>query len=408
MDKKIIIYVGNFSFPYGNASGKRVYGNGKLFRSLGYTTIFVGTDAGLSYNTDLKDTKKVFDGFEYYNFPYPKSSLEWTNYRSILKRFITWMQDKKEATFAIIYYGSPRLSLFISGLIYWSKKNNIKIIADCVDWLESKTGNFIFDIAKTVDTYYQKAIANKHSDGVICISSYLANYYKKAGKKTVIIPPLSTHISKDIPREPRDCIYFVYAGSPFRGKKEIKDVSSLKDRVDKMMELLKILKDDGIHFKLFYYGLDKGDYLTAFPGQRDIIDYLENDLEFCGHQDNETVTAQIEKSDFTILLRDKKRATMAGFPTKISESISYGTPVITTRTSDIEYYLTEGEQVVFVELNNLKSCAQTIEKTILSKKYIYMKHKCIGNRIFFYKELKSNMNKILKEQLNCACLKHRN
>ena len=34
--------------------------------------------------------------------------------------------------------------------------------------------------------------ANKKADGVIVVSSYLENYYKKSGCKTVIIPPLST------------------------------------------------------------------------------------------------------------------------------------------------------------------------------------------------------------------------
>jgi hypothetical protein len=33
---KTILYIGNFSFPFGNAADKRVYANGKIFKELGY------------------------------------------------------------------------------------------------------------------------------------------------------------------------------------------------------------------------------------------------------------------------------------------------------------------------------------------------------------------------------------
>lgn len=30
--KKTVLYIGNFSFPLGNAAGKRVYANGKMLK----------------------------------------------------------------------------------------------------------------------------------------------------------------------------------------------------------------------------------------------------------------------------------------------------------------------------------------------------------------------------------------
>ncbi len=396
MDKNIIIYIGNFSFPFGNASGKRVYGNGKLLREAGYETIFVGMKEGLSSETTLEATKKEFDGFEYYNFPYPRGSKDWIDYKGVFKKFIHWIQDKKDVTAAIICYGSPRLSIFISKLSHWARQHDIKIISDCVDWLESKTGNLIFDVAKTFDTYYQKAIANKRVDGVICISSYLAEYYKKAGKRTVIIPPLSDHISQKIPQKAQSAVQMVYAGSPFRKKVEVKDLATLKDRVDKMIDILKVLKDEGIEFKFYYFGLDKENYLTAFPGQTDAINYLGDNVVFCGFQDNSVVTKKVAEADFTFLVRDRKKSTMAGFATKVSESISYGTPVITTRTSDIDTYLADGEQALFVDANDLTESARMMKDVFLSQKYKYMKEKCIGNTIFYYKTFAKDMQNFLE------------
>ncbi len=37
---KNVLYIGNFSFPFGNAAGKRVYANGKILKELGYDVNF--------------------------------------------------------------------------------------------------------------------------------------------------------------------------------------------------------------------------------------------------------------------------------------------------------------------------------------------------------------------------------
>ena len=47
-ERKTIVYIGNFFFPNGNASGSRVYGNGCIFRDLGYNTVFIGLDNNLA------------------------------------------------------------------------------------------------------------------------------------------------------------------------------------------------------------------------------------------------------------------------------------------------------------------------------------------------------------------------
>ena len=91
------------------------------------------------------------------------------------------------------------------------------------------------------------------------------------------------------------------------------------------------------------------------------------------------IQREINLSDFTILLREKNRATMAGFPTKVVESISCGTPVITTKTSDLETYIHEGYNGFFVniennsqlveELTNILSQSQDLKRSMKSNCY---------------------------------------
>ena len=76
----------------------------------------------------------------------------------------------------------------------------------------------------------------------------------------------------------------------------------------------------------------------------------------------EKVQEAVSNADYTILIRENNRMTMAGFPTKVSESISCGTPVITTKTSDIDNYLPEGEGAYYIEIENIEESVEKIER----------------------------------------------
>lgn len=404
---KKIIYVGNFSFPFGNASGKRVYGNGKLLEELGYEVIFIGMSDDVKQPSMLKETEMTFQNFKYYNFSYPKSSFEWINYKTTFNQMVNFIEEEniKDDLEAVIYYGNPRLSLFNYLLIKWCQNNNIKIISDCVDWLSSKTGNIIFDIIKWTDTTYQKAYLNRKVDGVIAISSYLENYYKKHGVNTVVIPPLSTNKSKEKEHTLKDekKLKILYAGIPFRKGKLIKDAKVLKDRVDKTIIFFSKMKEKKFDFMFDIYGFTKEEYLKVLPSQEKYINILGDSILFHGYHDNDYIVEKLKQSDFTILLRDEKRDTMAGFPTKVSESMSFGIPVITTKTSDLGRYIQDGENGFFLEIDDEKKAVQKLEKIFQLKKLEInsMKNTCIKENRFFYIHYKNNL-KLFLNDLECS------
>ena len=261
-------------------------------------------------------------------------------------------------------------------------KNHIIIISDCVDWLTVKTNNPAFDIVKWIDTTYQKTILNKKADGVITISKFLDNYYKKTNM-TVLIPPLSPFIYKELCLINDERKVIVYAGIPFRIGKKARNESDLKDRIDKIIILLCEAKDRGANFKLDIYGFTKNEYLFSLPLQSGFVNRLGDFVEFHGIKSNSEVVKEISKADFTILIRDVKRDTVAGFPTKVSESISCGTPVITNKTSDIDDYVIEEKNGFFIEDNSIEKIIQILK--IDSYEVLKMKSKCLETNIFYYK-----------------------
>lgn len=404
---KNVLYIGNFSFPFGDAGGKRVYSNGKILKELGYNVIFIGVSKNLKSISSLKETESDYDGFKYYNFPYPSKNLDWIKYIKTfnLMKDLLFKDKIINDLHLIIYYGSPAVSFFVTKLIRFCKAKNIKIVADSTEWLTGRsTNSYFFNIAKLFDETYKMSYANKKAAGVIVASSYLENYYKKSGCKTVIIPPLSTIKNKFSESDSNliDKKVISYAGQPFRKNQKEIDPITFKDRIDKMVMLLLTAKKKNCKFIFNVYGLTKEEYLYAIPSHSKIIDELGESICFYGPTSNEEVVNKISKSDFTFLIRDNNKRSNVGFPTKISESISCGTPVITTRTSDLENYIIEGKNGFFIDTPTGEiDVNKFIEIMNLDKdKMISMKKYCINNNIFYYEEFKDKMADFLNDVLN--------
>ncbi|MFC2151994.1 glycosyltransferase family 4 protein [Bacteroidota bacterium] len=399
MEKKIF-YIGNFSFPHGNASGTRVFGNGCLLRDLEYDVSYIGLDKNLKSNSDIFETKQAYKDFTYYNLPYPVGIKGWLSYKQRFKEVISVIE--KEKPFAVITYGSPTISLFGKLLKKWCRNSNVLCIADCVDWLPAKSGNIFFRITKYLDTTYQKRFFNSNTDGVITVSSFLSNYYKKKQCKTVIIPPL-VDISryKVLYSENKINEIFtkrlIYVGQPFAldGRKVKK--GSYKDRIDIIIDVLYQLKKMNFIFDI--YGLTRDQYLKVIPEHKYKLNSLNDKVRFHGFIDNNDAIIKIADVDFTVLLRNINKSTTAGFPTKFVESISCGTPIVTTKTSDLESYIEEGKSGYFVDIENIDILTNKFKEIFLLKKerILEMKNYCRDSELFSFKKYVHGMNSFINQ-----------
>lgn len=387
---KKIIYVGNFAFPHGNASGARVLGNGYLLRELGYEVIYVGLDPTI--NLSLKESEQYHDGFQYYNLPYPKGINGWISYKNKFKEVVSLIE--KENIHAIISYGSPSISLFGNLIRKWCKRKNIFYLTDCVDWLSSSSGSLIHRMIKFLDDNYQKRILNSKADGVITISSYLSEYYKNKNCKTVIIPPLvnsERYENFHLEKASTNKIQFIYVGMPFATDGRAVKENTYKDRLDLVIEAFSKVSQFDFSFNI--YGLTEVEYLSVVSRHSGILKELSNKIFFNGKIKNTDAIVKIANADFTILFRDVNRMTSAGFPTKFVESISCGTPIITTKTSDLINYVSSGKNGFFVDMENQDLLTnQLIEILSLKKVEINtMKDSCRESKLFSYHNYKEKM-----------------
>ena len=367
-----VLYVGNFGLPKTNAPGKRVYANSLLLTKCGYEVLMIGTDSTLRGRVEPINEKITYLGFPSYGKNSGKQYFEW------LKRQIEKTNSKPVM---IVRYGSPGLAIFDKYLYTFCHKNKITIINDVVDWLSVDSSNIFFKFIKGFDTYLEKNIFNKRGDGLISISSYLNNYYEKHFKNRIIIPPLVEEysvnwISNEIPQ-------IVYAGNPFRKGEQVKNFHAIKDRLDIAVNSFIALEQKGFLFDFHIIGLTKAEYLIAFPNADGKLSNAEH-IHFHGHQSMEMTQEFISKMDFSILLRERTRGTMAGFPTKVVESLSLGVPVITTDTSDLNKYIHNGINGYIVDINDTLKLEDQLIKIINSNKemIVQMKNNIINDKEF--------------------------
>lgn len=354
-NKRKIVICGNFLFPDGNAAGKRVLGLGYIFRDLGFDVVYIGMEPDNSFldNENLEQSDIDLDHFELFCFPRKKTFLDWANisdsYNQCIKIFESIGIGNIEL---IITYGSPVFSIWVSKIYRWAHHQKIKTVFDCVDWIERSNKSVIYDLIKFLDTNYQKRIAAKKADGIIVISSYLDRYYKLSKKKTITIPPLGIQ-KKVLPIQNSHRIKLVYAGVPF-AIGVTQSPESFKDRLDLIIDLVNSIHLPNIVIYLNIMGLTREEYLKVVPSHNNSLE-ASNKVRFLGKMNNMDVLKEISSADFSILIRDSKRVTNAGFPTKISESLLLGIPVITNLTSDIGEYVTDGINGIIIPYDVLSA-----------------------------------------------------
>lgn len=373
MSKGTIIYIGGFELPDRNAAAHRVLANGKILQELGYEVVFVGVDSARSVGAEL--LRHDFFGFECWKVPYPIGVGAWLKYILGLSAILNFLQkDRPAKVVGVICYNYPAVAQGRIKLI--CQRAGMKMIADATEWYDASAGSLIYRVIKFFDTSLRMYIVHRLADGIITTSKYMTEFYACRGKATVELPTLFD-AEKFQPPSPREDISrkcFIYVGSPFDAGRVNKARSNLKERLDVCIEVFYQLYTTGEDFCFEIYGIGSDDYLRVFPEHAAMLQEMEQCVAFKGRQPNQLVLKRIAECDFSIFFRDETRVTLAGFPSKLAESISCGTPVVSNKMVSLEnhaqseglFLASRGEELALVkevmtctaaEINSIKQRA---------------------------------------------------
>jgi glycosyltransferase involved in cell wall biosynthesis len=394
-EKKNILYIGGFELPDKNAAAHRVIANGKMLAELNYDVFYLGVQDTKDTTLKVEDTKSTFEGFTYWSLKYPRNFIEWYKYIADADQIIDVIENHLPALpYAIIAYDYPAVAL--AKLLSYCRKKKILLIGDTTDWYKVYRGNLLFRIIKSFDTNYRMRWLHNHLDGMITVSRYLYDYYKKRAANVLFLPPLVDIAEKkweDAGNNLSEELRLVYAGQPFSKG------SGKKDRIDKVLfALSEAIKKRPINFKLLVIGITQDYYLENY-GINTIPVNIKDKVIFLGRLSHKEVLKEIQIADYSIFIRDDYRVTRAGFPTKFVESITSGTPVLTNSSSNIDEYLIEGEFGFLLNTSNQQRLTDSLLNAIAQpkKEIIKMKLACKRSQLFDYHQFLNSMDEFLKK-----------
>jgi glycosyltransferase involved in cell wall biosynthesis len=376
-NKGTIVYLGNIKLPNRNAAAHRVINNSKIFSKLGYEVKIIGTEIN---NNNHVNTININNSIKYESL---------NNYKNLFNHYLSVKKiigkiSSYENVKLIVLYNYPAIPSF--KLLKYYRKLHIKVIADCTEWYGKFRHNLLLRILKKFDTFARMRIVNKKLDGLIVISDYLENYYKN--QPIVKIPPLidindeKWQLNLSNTHNNLNAIRLIYFGNPGEDK-------------DDILLLIKIfIKLENIFF-LDVYGINISD-LKSIPPKID----LPNNVRFHGFINHELVLNKVKEASFSVFFRNpNSRVVKAGFPTKLVESITCGTPVITVFKSDYAKYLTSAEVIFINDLsptNVHKELKRVIDDYLHNhrnsniRKDIFHFDNYINNFTLFFKKININ------------------
>lgn len=321
-----VLYVGQFNFPDKNPACIRVFSIAKILQKIGIEVEFLA----FSNNTKDYSVDKIYDTFSC-DYIALNGSIDKIRFYINGKQVVNKL--KKGKYDAVIIYNYPALASYT--ILKYCKKNNIKVLADLTEWY-NPTGNIIAKAIKTFDVNVRMNKINRHVDGIIAVSRYLAEYYKDF-VETIVVP---TFIYKENTCEfvnPSDCVSIMFAGNV--------EKNFNKERLDVVVNAFKQRERNMV---LKICGVDK----TVLEEK---CGALPQNVMVYGRVSHDECIKILANSDFSIIPRETKINTIAGFPTKLSESFSVGVAVIATNVGDVCEYIVNGKNGYVLKECNEKS-----------------------------------------------------
>lgn len=350
--KRVVFFTGN-KYPAGDAGALRQHMMAKVFNNAGYD-VFI-----YSMGERTNGLVQKYDGIEYLSMRGDKTDklsriidrLTWGK-RAIKDSYSRF--DKIDAI--VLIDDNPWMFKEVEKT---GKKRESKIIYDCVEWYspeEYRLGRL--DIHYRLKNYINMKAINDNWN-VISISQYLFNWFASRCNYTVRIPVIldmfdieepNLSISNDNPK-----VVFTYAGAPGR-----------KDYLDIILKGFSLLSNNNLkNIEIHIIGVNREQLITECGVDETIIESLKSSIIIHGRVSHEEAVCWVRKANFTLLLRDEKlRYAIAGFPTKIVESLKYGTPPICNISSDLGEYLVNQKNAIIIEGVNPKSVKKALDTAL--------------------------------------------
>ncbi|MDM1012205.1 glycosyltransferase family 4 protein [Clostridium perfringens] len=386
-----IVFIISSSFPYGEAFSSRARNFVKLFCMKGNSVHVIAPIS--NNNNNIKELEGLNYSVEYVNDP--KSILT-------LSGFLTWkpyikaLKDYMSNNKVDIIFSSSMI--FVANKIHKvAKENGIPYIVEQCEWYDESTFK-----GKRLNPYYREHVkmiekGYKNFDGIISISRLFERHYSKQQLPVLRIPTIldvknTKFRNVDLNR---DKIKIIFAGSLGKGKEMLSTI----------FEAIKKINVDNEYIHMDIYGPSENEIITNINGNITLLNDVKEYITVHGRIAQELIEEKLRDADFSIFIRPERKSSNAGFPTKLAESMSVGTPVITNNTGDVELYLKNGVNGFILNDNSSDALLDVFKKIITLSKENYesmrINSRIIAEKNFYFgaylNDIQEFINKICKK-----------
>lgn len=337
--KKLLV-ITDLSFPYGSAMSSRIKSFCLLFNEIGYDVHVIAAkteDKDIEFNKVYKQDSYTYQIVNSNRSEQVQSFIGNENLVNVVDSYLN------NNHVDLVFFNS--LGALFNKILKVCKKHNVKTLLEQCEWYDPSGFRF-----NTLDLRYIRFNDNiknnfKNTDGIICISTLLSDYYSKLNKNTIRIPSIfDVEDIKYNDNLKNEKVNLIYAGSVGKSKELLKPIiDAISNDKYKNSVILNI------------YGVNENEVKANINSS-----LLPSNVNVFGRVSNEKLENALMNSDYEVFIKPERRSSNAQFPTKLAESMSYGTPVICNNTGDIGLYLKDNYNGFICDSNNFDSTLDRI------------------------------------------------
>ena len=349
----IVIFGDLFSFPDGLAATNRIYTYAKGFKERGFNVHVIC----LSNNyMDVPDG--ITDGISYYN-PFGQKKRNkyfiirrWLKFKKYIKTFYLVNKINKSDRIFVINRWSETLIIQVFAWML-AKVSGTRVISECSEHPLRMYKNSFFRPIGVMKFYIDSFLCN----GIICISRYLIEFHREMRIKEykLLLVPSTVDPSRFIPtsNRPISDFYIGYFGS----------LTFKRDNIDALIKAFSLLSPGHPQVHLVLGGfctVDEKQEITDLIASLNIVNKVKI-IDFLTRQE---ITKYILNADILVMMRSKNLDSDASFPSKLTEFLATGKPVVSVSVGEISDFLTDGINSFIVAPGNVEELTKKLDFVI--------------------------------------------
>jgi glycosyltransferase involved in cell wall biosynthesis len=216
---------------------------------------------------------------------------------------------------------------------------------------------------------------------IICISQYLINFYKSRGvspaRMLMVTSTVDTERFKTPSESPLSFQYILYCGR----------LTILKDGVNILIESFVKISEKYPEINLVLIG--KGDSDNEVIMLKELVEKLNINRRvfFLGQMSRTEIPAYLNNAKILALARPRSIIADAGFPSKLTEYLATGNPVVVTEVGDIPVFLKDNENAFLSKPDSIEAFAEKLAFVLDNYKFakeVARKGRDLTDTIFNY------------------------